>query len=69
MQIETLEGLVAVLRKRRIELKVSQTELANFTGLHRKAIAKIEAGNSDLRLSTLLKVTALLGMRVDIEED
>ena len=68
-EVERESNELQEARKRRIELKVSQTELANFTGLHRKAIAKIEAGNSDLRLSTLLKVTALLGMRVDIEED
>jgi HTH-type transcriptional regulator/antitoxin HipB len=53
-----------LIRGARKKQKVTQMELADFTGLHRNGIAKIEAGTVDVKVGTLLRLASLL--RLDI---
>jgi DNA-binding XRE family transcriptional regulator len=48
----------------RSELKVTQEELANFTGLSRIGIVKLEKEENDLKLSSLIKIANLLGFEI-----
>jgi len=48
------------LKKIRKAKKITQEELAINIGSHRKFISKIERGQNDLRISTLLKIVDAL---------
>lgn len=58
---ELTEALVA----RRVELGLSQTEVAARMGTSQSAVARLESGTADLRLSTLERYTAALGQVLD----
>ena len=58
---ELTEALVA----RRLSLGLSQTEVAARMGTSQSAVARLEAGTGDLRLSTLERYAAALGQVVD----
>jgi transcriptional regulator with XRE-family HTH domain len=45
----------------RLEMNITQDDLANFSGLSRIGIVKFEKDESDMKLSTLIKVANLLG--------
>ena len=55
-----------LMRARRKAQGVTQTLLADYSGVSRVSITKIERGG-DLKLSTLLKLTELLGLEVIIK--
>lgn len=44
---------IDALRDRRIELNITQAELAQVIGMHTSAINRIESGKVDCRLSTI----------------
>jgi transcriptional regulator with XRE-family HTH domain len=67
IEIQSVEELVGHLRDLRHNQKVSQEQLAEFSGLHRNGISKIETGGSDPKLSTILQMLSLLGGRLCIE--
>lgn len=48
----------------RSEMKVTQEELANFTGLSRIGVVKLEKEENDLKLSSLIKIANLLGFEI-----
>ena len=50
---------------RRLELGLSQTEVAARMGTSQSAVARLESGDADLRLSTLERYAAALGQRLD----
>ena len=52
------------LVRRRLELGLSQTVVAARMGTSQSAVARLEAGRSDLRLSTLERYAAALGTTV-----
>lgn len=52
--------LSAQLSARRLALGLSQTEVAARMGTSQSAVARLEAGSSDLRLSTLERYAAAL---------
>ena len=49
-----------ILRDRRKELKMTQQELADKVGTARSYIAKAERGDTDLRLSSFLRIAKAL---------
>lgn len=49
-----------ILRDRRKELKMTQSELAEKTGTARSYIARIERGETDMQLSSLLRIAHAL---------
>ncbi len=54
------------LAARRRELGLSQTEVAARMGTSQSAVARLEAGLGDIRLSTLERYAAALGRHIDV---
>ena len=52
------------IKNQRKEMSVTQDELANFAGLSRIGVVKLEKEEGDIKLSTLLKVANLLGFEI-----
>lgn len=52
------------IKNQRKEMNVTQDELANFAGLSRIGVIKLEKEVGDIKLSTLLKVANLLGFEI-----
>ena len=59
--------IAEILQKRRKELKITQKELAAFCKLSHNGISKIELGQSEIKLSTLLKMSKMLGFAIALE--
>ncbi len=57
------------LAARRHELGLSQTEVAARMGTSQSAVARLEAGTADLRLSTLERYASALGGRIGWQFD
>jgi len=51
-----------ILKSKRIELKLTQQELAEKTGTKRSYISRIEKGETDMQLSSFLRITKALGL-------
>jgi len=62
---EQRKSLASALSAKRIELGLSQTEVAARMGTSQSAVARLESGEADLRLSTLERYAAALGQRLD----
>jgi transcriptional regulator with XRE-family HTH domain len=65
-EIEVVAQLVSIIQQRRIELGLTQQELADRVGLHQESIARIENGGSVPRLDTVLKLAFALDMRLTL---
>jgi transcriptional regulator with XRE-family HTH domain len=57
--------LAGQLTARRVALGLSQTEVAARMGTSQSAVARIESGANDVRLSTLERYAAAVGWRLD----
>ena len=62
---EQRRSLAATLSSKRLELGLSQTEVAARMGTSQSAVARLESGEADLRLSTLERYAAAIGQRLD----
>jgi transcriptional regulator with XRE-family HTH domain len=62
---ERRRTLAAELAARRAEQGLSQTEVAARMGTSQSAVARIESGDADVRLSTLERYAAALNRRLD----
>jgi ribosome-binding protein aMBF1 (putative translation factor) len=60
-------ALADSLVARRNEMGLSQTEVAARMGTSQSAVARLESGDADVRLSTLERYVAALGDRLDFE--
>ncbi len=58
-------ALAGTLASRRTEMGLSQTEVAARMGTSQSAVARLESGDADVRLSTLERYVAALGERLD----
>jgi ribosome-binding protein aMBF1 (putative translation factor) len=61
---DTQEELVAELVARRRALGLSQTEVAARMGTSQSAVARLEGGGADARLSTVQRYAQALGHRL-----
>ena len=59
------QELVGSLVARRLELGLTQTQVAARMGTSQSAVARVEAGELDVRLSTVERYAAALGQRLD----
>ncbi|MDR1884475.1 MAG: helix-turn-helix domain-containing protein [Prevotella sp.] len=57
-----------ILKARRKELKLTQQQLADKAGKERSYIARIEKGETNMQLSSLLKISAALGLKFSLHE-
>jgi predicted transcriptional regulator len=55
------------MAERRVELGLSQTEVAARMGTSQSAVARLEAGDGDIRLSTLERYAAAIGVELKWE--
>jgi predicted transcriptional regulator len=53
------------LVERRVAMGLSQTEVAARMGTSQSAVARLESGDADIRLSTLDRYVAAIGERLD----
>ena len=58
-------ALAGDLVARRVELGLSQTEVAARMGTSQSAVARLESGDADIRQSTLERYAAALGIRLE----
>lgn len=58
-------ALTEELVTRRLELGLSQTEVAARMGTSQSAVARLESGQADVRLSTLERYAAAVGHLLD----
>ena len=56
-----------ILKERRKELGLTQKELATLVGRERTYINRIEKGETDLQLSSLIRIAAALGLMLKLE--
>jgi predicted transcriptional regulator len=63
---ERRRALSGELAARRIALGLSQTQIGARMGTSQSAVARLEAGDLDVRLSTLDRYASALGMRLDV---
>ena len=56
-----------ILRDRRKELGITQKELAEKIGRERTYINRIEKGETDLQLSSFIRIASALGLRLCLE--
>jgi HTH-type transcriptional regulator / antitoxin HipB len=66
MQIRTLHDLSSVARGRRIELGLSQAELAARTGVSRDWVNSFERGKRTVELALVFRLFDALGIGVEI---
>ena len=59
--------MTQLLKKRRRELGITQSELAQYCNLSRSGISQIELGEKDIRFSTLIKICKILGLDLDVK--
>lgn len=57
-------NIIVKLIKRRIDLKISQRELAKMTGIKQPVIARIECFEATPRLDTLVKIAKALDLQL-----
>jgi ribosome-binding protein aMBF1 (putative translation factor) len=62
---ERRRALAGTLAARRAEVGLSQTQVAARMGTSQSAVARLESGDADVRLSTLERYAAALGERLD----
>ena len=65
--INSTEKLAEVLKMRRHQLKITQKSLADFCKLSHNGISRIELGRSDVQLSTILKMSKVMGFKIILE--
>jgi ribosome-binding protein aMBF1 (putative translation factor) len=56
-----------ILKDRRKELKITQKELAEKIGKERSYIAHIEQGETDMQLSSFIRISNALGLHLSID--
>lgn len=52
-----------MLRDRRMELKMTQKEVAEKIGREQSYIARVERGKADIQLSSFFRIAAVLGIQ------
>lgn len=68
-EIEIVSKLVAEVIERRLELGLSQRDLAALSGVKQPAIARFETLGTIPRLDTLIKIMKALGLKLNIIYD
>ena len=56
----------SILKERRMELKMTQQQLADKVGKERSYIAHIERGTTDMQLSSFFRISNALGLNFSL---
>ena len=65
--IQDEKDIAKALKERRKELEITQKDLARICDLSHNGISRIEVADSDIKLSTLLKMSKFLGFKIILE--
>ena len=65
--LEPKYSLIRALIRRRSELRLSQTQLANIIGMQQPAISRLENGRGNANIGTLFKVVNALNLDVEFK--
>lgn len=65
-EIEIINNLVSIIIKRKLDLGLSQRDLAALPGIKQPAIARLETLGSIPKLDTLIKVLNALDLKIDL---
>lgn len=63
--IDRPEDIGPMVRARRRELRLTQTEVAEVAGTTLRFVSELERGKRTARLATVLRVFAALGIRIE----
>jgi HTH-type transcriptional regulator/antitoxin HipB len=66
MRIRSPRDIAMAIRGRRLDLGLSQSELARRVGVSRKWISEMEAGKSTAEFGLVIRVIEELGFRLDV---
>ncbi|WP_309998790.1 helix-turn-helix transcriptional regulator [Caulobacter segnis] len=61
-----LRAIGQAVRRRRLELNMSQEELADAAGLHRNYVGGIERGERNVGVKTIVALARALGTRAGV---
>ena len=59
-QVQLLANLGANIRRKRVEIKMTQEHLAELAGINPRTIQKIEAGKLNILVTTLARIQSSL---------
>lgn len=68
MEIDSLDELIQLIRQTRKNQGITQEQLADFAGLQRIGIVRIESGKTEPKASTLFKICKMLGLKIKVSE-
>jgi HTH-type transcriptional regulator/antitoxin HipB len=68
-QVNSLRDLIAAARGRRLDLGLSQAELAARAHVSRQWISQFEAGKPAAELGLVIRLLDALGLRLSLTED
>jgi HTH-type transcriptional regulator/antitoxin HipB len=66
MPIRSIRDLAAVVRGRRIDVGLSQANLASRAGVSRKWVYELEAGKATAEFGLILRILDALGLALDV---
>lgn len=61
-----IEEFVGMIRQRRKALKLSQSDLAGLCGLSKEGLSRIERGDAEPKLGTVLKLIKILSGHIEV---
>jgi transcriptional regulator with XRE-family HTH domain len=64
---KTIEEFVKIIRQRRKTMKLSQSDLAGLCGLTKEGLSRIERGDVEPKLGTVLKLVKLLSGNIEVK--
>jgi len=65
--IDSPAALGAALRRRRVDLQITQEDLALSIGVNRKVIGQLESGKKTVQLAIVLRAARALGLNFGVE--
>ena len=69
MRVRSIADVASAVRGRRIDLNLSQSALAERTGISRKWISEFEAGKTTAEFALVIRVLEALGFKLDLDLD
>lgn len=64
---EHWQKLVAKIKQARKDQKISQKRLSAITGISTQTISRLEQGQEDIQVSTILKILDAFGMNLEVD--
>jgi HTH-type transcriptional regulator/antitoxin HipB len=69
MRVHSLADVAAAVRGRRLDRGLSQSELAQRSGISRKWISEFEAGKATAEFALVIRILEALELSLDLSDD